>query len=368
MTHTHAHSPSASATPIQVGPVDQAKLDAFLGQVVGDAGAAMSAALVVLGDRLGLYKALARGPANAAELARRTGTAERYLQEWLDAQASGGYIRYDPSAETYELPPEQATALADELSPAFVPGMFQIMQAMWTAVDRMAEKFKSGDGHAWGDHHPCLFEGTERFFRSGYRGNLVGSWLPALDGAVPKLERGAKVADVGCGLGASTILMALAFPKTRFFGYDSHPASIETARQRAAEAGVADRVTFDVAGASDFPGRDYDLVCHFDCLHDMEDPSGAARHVREVLAVEGNWLIVEPFAADKREDNHNPIGRVFYSASTMICVPHSLSRRGPALGAQAGEGRLGRIIKEAGFSRFRRANQTPFNLVLEARA
>src|SRR5688572_8055393 len=353
-------------TQTQTAPIDPAKLDAFLGQVVGDAGAAMSAALVVLGDRLGLYKALVPGPATAAELARRTGTAERYVQEWLDAQASGGYVLYAPETETYSLTPERAAALADELSPAFVPGMFQIMQAMWTAVDRMAEKFKTGDGHAWGEHHPCLFEGTERFFRSGYRGNLVSSWLPALDGAVAKLERGAKVADVGCGLGASTILMALAYPKSRFFGYDSHPRSIELARERAAEAGVGDRVTFEVASSTDFPGRQYDLVCHFDCLHDMENPAGAARHVNEVLAPDGTWMIVEPFAADRREDNHNPVGRVFYSASTMLCVPHSLSQRGPALGAQAGEARLRRIVTEGGFKRFRRATETPFNLVLEA--
>jgi SAM-dependent methyltransferase len=232
----------------------------------------------------------------------------------------------------------------------------------------VAEKFKSGDGLSWGDHHPCLFEGTERFFRAGYRGNLVASWLPALEGAVPKLERGAKVADVGCGLGASTILMAEAFPKSRFFGYDSHAGSIELAQKRALEAGVADRVTFEVAGATDFPGRQYDVVCHFDCLHDMEDPAGAARRVRQALADDGNWMIVEPFAADQREENHNPIGRIFYSASTMICVPHSLSRRGPALGAQAGEARLRTIIEGAGFSRFRRATQTPFNLVLEAMA
>src|SRR5688500_1888183 len=292
--------------PIQApATIDQAKLDAFLGQVVGDAGAAMSAALVVLGDRLGLYKALGQGAASAAELARRTGTAERYVQEWLDAQASGGYVHYAKDSETYQLAPEQAAALADELSPAFVPGMFQIMQAMWSAVDHMAEKFKTGEGHAWGDHHPCLFQGTERFFRAGYRGNLVSSWLPALDGALFKLERGAKVADVGCGLGASTILMASAFPKSRFFGYDSHSGSIELARQRAAEAGVAERVTFEVVGATDFPGQAYDIVCHFDCLHDMEDPTGAARHVRQVLASDGNWMIVEPFAADHREDNHN---------------------------------------------------------------
>jgi SAM-dependent methyltransferase len=346
---------------------DPKKLEAFLGQIVGDAGAAMSAALVVVGDRLGLYKALAKGPAAAADLAKRTGTAERYVQEWLDAQAASGYVRYSKENQTYELPPEQATAFADDLSPAFVPGFFQLMHAMWSAVDRISEKFKTGEGLPWGEHHSCLFEGTERFFRAGYRGNLVSSWLPALDGVVEKLERGAKVADVGCGLGASTILMAQAFPRARFFGYDSHPKSIELARERAGEAKVADRVTFEVAQAADFPGREYDLVCHFDCLHDMENPGGAARRVKEVLASGGSWMIVEPFAADRREDNHNAVGRVFYSASTMLCVPHSLSQRGPALGAQAGEARLRRIANEAGFARFRRATETPFNLVLEAR-
>jgi SAM-dependent methyltransferase len=351
----------------QTQTLDPKRLDAFLGQVVGDAGAAMSAALVVVGDRLGLYQALAGGPATAAELARRTGTAERYVQEWLDAQASGGYVRYSKESEKYALGPEQVAALADPSSPAFVPGMFQVMHAMWCAVDRIAEKFKTGDGLPWGEHHPCLFEGTERFFRAGYRGNLIASWLPALDGVVAKLERGAKVADVGCGLGASTILMAQAYPKSRFFGYDSHPASIDLARKRAAEAGVGDRVKFDVALATDFPGRDYDLVCHFDCLHDMENPAAGARRVKDVLAPQGTWMIVEPFAADRREDNHNAIGRVFYSVSTMVCVPHSLSRRGPALGAQAGEARLRSIATEAGFAQFRRATQTPFNLVLEAR-
>lgn len=349
-------------------PIDPARLDAFLGNVVGDAGAAMSAALVVVGDRLGLYKALAEGPATAAELAARTNTVERYVQEWLDAQACGGYVQYRKETGTYALPPEQAAALADEMSPAFVPGMFQVVQAIWSAVDRMTDRFTTGEGLPWGDHHPCLFDGTERFFRAGYRGNLVSSWLPALDGAVSRLERGAKVADVGCGLGASTILMAQAWPKSRFYGYDSHPASIELARKRAAEAGVADRVTFEVANATDFPGRDYDLVCHFDCLHDMEDPTGAGRRVREGLSADGLWMVVEPFASDAREENHNPVGRIFYSASTMICVPHSLSRRGPALGAQAGEARLRRIAEAAGFTRFRRATQTPFNLVLEARA
>lgn len=348
--------------------LDPTKLDAFLGRVVGDAGAAMSASLVVLGDRLGLYKALAEGPCTAAELATRTGTKARYIQEWLDAQASGGYVTYGKDTGTYQIEPEQAAALADEQSPAFVPGMFQVMQAMWSAVDRMSEKFKTGEGLAWGDHHPCLFEGTERFFRAGYRGNLIGAWLPALEGVTAKLERGAKVADVGCGLGASTILMAQAFPRSRFFGFDSHAPSIELARKRAKDAGVADRVSFEVGGATDFPGRDYDLIAHFDCLHDMEDPVGAARHARSTLAADGTWMIVEPFASDRREENHNPVGRVFYSASTMICVPHSLSRRGPALGAQAGEQRLRGIASEGGFTRFRRATQTPFNLVLEARA
>lgn len=347
-------------------PPDPKKLEAFLGQIVGDAGAAMSAALVVLGDRLGLYKALAKGPTTAADLAKSTGTAVRYVQEWLDAQAASGYVRYVKERGTYELTPEQTTAFADELSPAFVPGLFQIMHAMWSGVDRMSEKFKTGAGVPWGEHHHCLFEGTERFFRAGYRGNLVTSWLPSLDGVVAKLERGAKVADVGCGLGASVILMAQAYPKSRFFGYDSHPQSIELARKRAAEVAVSERVTFEVAQAAEFPGREYDLVCHFDCLHDMESPMGAARRVKDVLTPDGTWLIVEPFASDRREDNHNPVGRVFYSASTMLCVPHSLSQRGPALGAQAGEARLRDIAVEAGFTRFRRATETPFNLVLEA--
>jgi SAM-dependent methyltransferase len=231
----------------------------------------------------------------------------------------------------------------------------------------MTERFRTGAGLPWGEHHSCLFEGTERFFRPGYHANLVSAWLPSLEGVVPRLAQGAKVADVGCGLGASTIVMAKAFPRARFYGFDSHPASIESARRRADEAGVADRVSFDVASATEFPGRDYDFVAHFDCLHDMEDPTGAARRVREALVDDGTWMIVEPFASDRREDNHNPIGRVFYSASTMICVPHSLSRRGPALGAQAGETRLRAIATGAGFTQFRRATETPFNLVLEAR-
>jgi len=349
--------------------IDETKLGEFMNKVVADVGAAMSGALVVLGDRLGLYRAMAAlGPTTPAELATRTETAERYVREWLNAQAAGGYVTYDPASGRYTLPPEQAFALAEELSPAFCPGLFQVTQAMWAADEKITKNFKDGSGTEWGDHHHCMFEGTERFFRSGYIGNLVGAWIPALDGVEAKLRRGALVADVGCGLGASTILLAKAFPSSRFRGFDYHGPSIEAARARAREAGVADRVEFDVARATDFPGTGYDLIAHFDCLHDMEDPVGAAKHARRAIASDGTWMVVEPFASDHTEENHNAVGRVFYSASTMLCVPHSLSRRGPALGAQAGEARLRDVIVAGGgFSRLRRATATPFNLVLEAR-
>jgi 2-polyprenyl-3-methyl-5-hydroxy-6-metoxy-1,4-benzoquinol methylase len=349
--------------------IDEKKLTDFLGKVVGDVGAAMSAALVVIGDKLGLYKAMAEGGSmTSVDLAHRTGTTERYVREWLNAQAAGGYVTYDPASGRFTLPPEQALALADESSPASVPGLFHVTAAMWHGEEKMTKNFRSGDGITWGAQHPCLFEGTERFFRSGYIGNLVKAWLPALDGVTAKLERGAKVADVGCGLGASTILMAKAFPKSRLVGFDSHDESIALARDRAGQAGVADRVSFEVAKSTDYPGDRYDLVAHFDCLHDMEDPIGAARHVRQTIAPDGTWMIVEPFAGDSLQDNHNPVGRVFYSASTLLCVPHSLAHRGPALGAQAGEARLREVVVAGGgFSRFRRATETPFNLVLEAR-
>ncbi|MGA7118724.1 MAG: class I SAM-dependent methyltransferase [Polyangiaceae bacterium] len=349
--------------------VDEKKLTDFLGKVVGDVGAAMSAALVVIGDKLGLYKAMAEGgPMTSVDLAQRTGTTERYVREWLNAQAAGGYVTYDPTSGRFTLPPEQALALADESSPASVPGLFHVTAAMWHGEEKMTENFRSGGGITWGAQHPCLFVGTERFFRSGYIGNLVKAWLPALDGVTAKLERGAKVADVGCGLGASTILMAKAFPKSRFVGFDSHTESIALARDRAGQAGVADRVSFEVAKSTDYPGDRYDLIAHFDCLHDMEDPVGAARHVRRTIAPEGTWMIVEPLAGDNLQDNHNPVGRVFYSASTLLCIPHSLAHRGPALGAQAGEARLREVVVSGGgFSRFRRATETPFNLVLEAR-
>ena len=349
--------------------IDETKLNEFLGKVVGDVGSAMSAALVVIGDELGLWRALASAPEpmSPAQLAGRTECSERYIREWLNAMAAGGYVTYCKDSESYRLEPEQAVALADSNSPAFVPGLFQVTAAMWAARAKISANFRSGAGLEWGHQHPCLFEGTERFFRSGYLGNLIQSWLPALDGVVGKLEAGAKVADVGCGVGASTIIMAQAYPKSTFIGFDSHPGSIELARARAREAGVAERVTFEVGNATSFPGENYDLIAHFDCFHDLEDPAGAAKRAREAIAPDGTWLIVEPFANDRPEDNHNGVGRVFYSASTMLCVPHSLSQGGPALGAQAGETRLREQIVAGGWRQLRRATQTPFNLVLEAR-
>ncbi len=350
-------------------PIDEMKLNEFMGKIVGDLGVTMSSTLLVLGDRLGLYKAMAAmGAVTAAELAHRTETTERYVREWLDTQAASGYVTYDPNTKRYTLPPEQAFALAEDESPASVAGAFQIARAMWSAIDKMEENFRTGQGLEWGHQHPCLFEGTERFFRAGYVGNLISSWIPALEGVKAKLEAGAKVADVGCGCGASSILMAKAFPKSTFHGFDYHQGSIDIATKRAKDAGVSDRVKFSVAKSTDYPGTDYDLVAHFDCLHDMEDPASAAKHARTTLAKDGTWLIVEPFASDKAEENHNPVGRVYYSASTMLCVPHSLAHQGPGLGAQAGEARLREVVVDkGGFSRFRRATQTPFNLILEAR-
>jgi SAM-dependent methyltransferase len=324
--------------------IDQNRLNEFMGKLVGDLGAAMSGALVVLGDKLGLYRELAKGPATAGELAGRSKTAERYVREWLNAQAASGYVSYDPDSKRYRLPPEHAMALADESSPVYFSAAFQLAQAMWNAEEKLEQRFRSGEGMEWGAHHPCLFEGTERFFRPGYVGNLMQSWIPALDGVEDKLKGGARVADVGCGHGASTILMAQAYPSSKFYGFDSHGPSIECARERAKQAGLEGRVIFQVAGATDFPGSGYDLVAHFDCFHDLESPVGAAKQVRRALAQDGTWLIVEPFASDRDEENHNPVGRVFYSASTMICVPHSLSQHGPALGAQAGEARLRRAV------------------------
>jgi SAM-dependent methyltransferase len=348
--------------------VDQKRLEEFMHRAVVDLGAAASAALVLIGDRLGLYKALARGPATPLELSRRTGCAERYLREWLGNQAAGGYVTLDAENGQYSLTPEQAMALAEEDSPVFLPGAFQLLEAMWKAEPRIQQNFRSGEGMAWTEHDHNLFEGTERFFKPGYAAHIEKEWIPSLTGVEEKLRRGARVADVGCGHGASTVIMAKAYPNSSFVGFDFHKDSIETARRRATTAGVQERTRFQIAGATEFPGRDYDLIAHFDCLHDLPDPVGAAKRAREALAKDGTWMIVEPFAGDTVADNLNPVGRVFYAASTMLCVPNALAFHGAALGAQAGEKRIGMVAKEAGFGTFRRATQTPFNLVFEARA
>jgi SAM-dependent methyltransferase len=350
--------------------INEGKLEAFMGQVVSDMGANISAPLMVIGEKLGLYRAMAHaGPLTAAEVAERSGTAERYVREWLGNQAAGGYVTYDPDTDRYTLPDEHALALADEDSPFYVLGVYDLIASLYADEEKLLNAFKSGEGMGWHEHDHRLFRGTERFFRPGYRGHLVDAWIPALEGVQEKLERGARVADVGCGHGASTVIMAEAFPNSEFFAFDYHGPSIERAREAAREAGVEDRISFGVAAAKDFPGTDYDLVCVFDCLHDMGDPVGAARHVRETLADDGTWMIVEPFAGDSVQDNLNPVGRIFYGASTVICTPASLDQEvGLALGAQAGQARLTEVLEEGGFTHVRRATETPFNLILEARA
>jgi SAM-dependent methyltransferase len=349
--------------------LDEEKLNNFLQKALSDLGATFHANLIIIGDKLGLYKAMAgAGPLTSAELAERTGTAERYVREWLAAQAASGYVTYDPTTQRFTLPEEQAFALANENSPAFLPGAFQLATAALKAQPKLLEAFRTGAGVGWHEHDPELFQGTERFFRPGYAAHLTSSWIPALEGVEAKLHAGAHVADVGCGHGASTILLAQAYPRSTFIGFDYHGPSIERARQVAREAGIADRVTFEVAKAKDYPGAHYDLVAFFDCLHDMGDPVGAAVHVRETLKADGVWMIVEPFAHDRLEANLNPIGRIYYSGSTQICTPASLSQEvGLALGNQAGEARLREVVTAGGFSRFRRATETPFNLVFEAR-
>jgi SAM-dependent methyltransferase len=348
--------------------VNPDKLNAFLGQALNDMGAAFQTALIILGDRLGLYKAMAgAGALSPATLASKTGTEERYVKEWLCAQAASGYVTYDPVSEKFTLPDEQALLLAVDTGPAFLPAAYQVIASTVIDEPQLRETFRTGFGFGWHQHCAELFEGTERFFRPSYAGNLISSWIPALNGVEAKLRAGAKVADVGCGHGASIILMAQAYPKSKFIGYDYHAPSIDRARERAAAAGVADRVTFEVAASKEYPGKDFDLVAFFDCLHDMGDPAGAAKHVRASLKSDGTWLIVEPAAGDRIEDNLNPVGRVFYAASTMICTPASKSQEvGLALGAQAGERRLRDVATKGGFTRFRRATTTPFNLILEA--
>jgi SAM-dependent methyltransferase len=356
-------------TTITPTPIDEQRLQELQGRFVADFGAALSFPLILIGEHLGLFKAMAGGePVTPAELASRTDTTERYVREWLCAMAASGYVTYDAAGERFRLTPEQALALADEDSVAYLPGAFQIATAAIKDAPHIERAFRTGDGFGWHEHDHELFHGTERFFRPGYIANLVSSWIPALDGVQAKLEQGALVADVGCGHGASTIILAQAFPRSTFVGSDYHEGSIEAARRAAERSGVADRVRFEVAGAADYSGRGYELVCMFDCLHDMGDPVGAAAHVRETLADDGAWLIVEPYANDRVEDNLNPVGRIYYSASTQLCTPASLSQDvGLALGAQAGEARLRDVVTQGGFSRFRRATETPFNLVLEAR-
>lgn len=357
------------ATVLERPQVDEEKLGALVMKAVGDFGASLSTTMISLGDRLGLYKALAAGgPATSAELAARTGTVERYVREWLSANAAGGYVEYEPGTGRFSLSPEQEIALVDESSPYCILGGFELIAAASRAEPAIAERFKSGEGFSWGAHDTRLFEGTERFFRPGYAANLVASWIPALDGVEAKLQAGAKVADVGCGHGASTIVMARAYPNSTFVGFDGHGPSIDRANEAAREAGVADRVRFEVADATSFPGEGYDLIAHFDALHDMGNPVDSGRRVREALAPDGTWLIVEPFANDRLEDNLNPIGRVFYGASTLLCTPHAISEGGAStLGGQAGEAGIRDVAERAGFRRFRRATETPFNLVLEAR-
>ncbi|MFO0995170.1 MAG: class I SAM-dependent methyltransferase [Alphaproteobacteria bacterium] len=347
--------------------IDPNKLQAFLGKAVGDLGAAVSAALIAIGDELGLYRALADGRLTPAELATRTNTSERYVREWLGNQAAGGYVEYDAAEGKYFLTDEQAACLADPNGPVDLPGAYALVQDLFHVFPRALENFRTGKGMEWGEHHPCLFHGTERFFRASYNMHLLGDWLPKLDGVVAKLERGGRGADIGCGHGASTILMAKAFPRSEFIGYDYHAPSIEVARRRAAEAGVAN-ARFEAADATSYAERGFDLIAFFDCLHDMANPVGTAAHARRALKSDGHCMIVEPFAGDRVEDNLNPVGRVFYGASSLICVPVSLAQNGPALGAQAGEARLREVVVTGGgFSSFRRATETPFNLILEAR-
>ncbi|MCG2640426.1 MULTISPECIES: class I SAM-dependent methyltransferase [Bradyrhizobium] len=349
--------------------VNEDRLNSFMGKMIGDVGAAMSASLMLLGDKLGLYKALAQdGPMDAAALAKATGTAERYIREWLAAQAASGYVEYDSATGTFSMLPEQILALADEDSPVFLGAVGSLVSATFLDEPKIADAFRTGKGVGWNKRSECLFCGTARFFRTSYKHYLVQDWLPALEGVVDKLKHGAKVADVGCGHGVSTRLMAEAFPNSTFYGFDYHDGSIEAARKAASEAGLSGRVHFATCSAKTFPAQAYDLVCFFDCLHDMGDPVGALRHTRSTLADDGTCLLIEPFAKDRLEENLNPVGRVYYAASTMVCTPASLDQEvGLALGAQAGEARLRDVARQGGFTRFRRAAETPFNLILEAR-
>lgn len=367
MTETTTVDAEASAE--EAAPIDEAALMDLLHHFVGDLGATIGAGSIVVGDSLGLYKTLSRGAQTPDELAAATGTAPRYVEEWLRGQAASGYVRYEPTSGRFSMTPEQAFALTDPDGTLFLPGAFQLALGTLASVPRTIDAFRSGEGIGWKDQDANVFVGCERFFRPGYAANLVPSWIPALNGVEDALHAGGRVADVGCGLGASTILMANAYPEAEFIGFDYHAASIELARRRADEAGVADRVRFEIAGADDFTGSAYDLVTMFDCLHDLGDPVGAARNVREQLAVDGTWMIVEPMAGDTVESNLNPVGRVYYGFSTFLCVPNAVSQSGTrTLGAQAGEAAIRGVVDEAGLTRFRRVAETPFNLVFEVKA
>jgi SAM-dependent methyltransferase len=360
----------ATGQQTQAREVDQDALQALLGRAVADMGAALQAPLILIGDKLGLYRAMGDGkPLTPAELAKKTGTAERYIREWLNANAAGQLVQYDAKSGKFSMTPEQALVLATDDSPVHLPGFYHLLASVVKDEEKLTKIYKTGKGMGWHEHEKGLFEGTERFFRPTYLANLVSSWIPALDGVETKLKAGARVADIGCGHGASTLLMAKSYPKSKFFGFDYHKPSVEKARKKAKEAGVADRVKFEVAPAKHFPGKDYDLVAFFDCLHDMGDPVGAAKHVKKSLTKGGTWMIVEPFANDDAAANHNPIGRIFYSASATVCVPCSLAQEvGMGLGAQAGPARLEKVARSGGFRHFRKAAETPFNMVFEARA
>jgi len=349
--------------------IDERKLNEFVGRAVSDLAAGYGGVMVSLGRKLGLYKALAHnGPLNSWEVAKRAGCAERYVREWLNSQAAGGYVVYHPSSETYELTPEQAKVLADEDSPFYIPPAWDVPSSMWFDEEKAIETFRTGKGVPWGEHNERLYQGVAAFYNNAYRAHLVPNWLPALNGVVEKLTTGATVADVGCGHGISTVIMAEAYPNSRFHGFDTHEESVYIAIEKARNAGVDNRVRFEVADAKNYPADGYDLVTFFDCLHDMGDPVGTARHARNALANDGTVMLVEPFAHNRVENNLNPVGRLYYAASTTLCLAHSLSEDGgTALGAQAGEERLATVFYQAGFEHFRRATETPFNLVLEAR-
>ena len=347
--------------------VNEQKLNEVVEKAISYLAAGYGGVMVALGDKLGLYRAMAgQGPLSSTEVAKLAGCAERYVREWLNSQAAAGYVVYHPSSETYELTPEQAMVLANEDSPLFLPPAWEVPASMWFDEEKTIEAFRTGRGIGWDEHNPRLYRGVAAFYRNAYQGQLVSDWLPALENGTEKLNAGAKIADVGCGHGHSTIIMAEAFPGSRFWGFDIHPDSIEAARANAKKRGVGDRVTFEVADAKNYPAQGFDLICFFDCLHDMGDPVGAARHAREALSPNGSIMLVEPYANDRVEDNLNPIGRLYYSASTTLCCAHSLAEEGMALGAQAGEKKLTKVLKEAGFWTIRAAKKTPFNLIVEA--